>query len=189
LNIAVGSNDPPPLEYVDINPIKRVNLDHKPFLNLFHEGLAHLPAVIKNQFTKLYIRDGNLIDLFRDLDQNKFIEFIDQYNAPAAISTLEFFDNMISFLRTNSSCELEPKFDAKTTDYLSKTCGYVNADVKANPTTINKIVNHFKTNKFMGGKLSINMKTKKQQRTRRKKQQRTRRKKQQRTRKLQMFTN
>lgn len=188
LNIAVGSNDPPPLEYVDINPIKRANLDNGQFLKLFHEGLVHLPAVIKDKFKDKYgeYLDGEeLADhgLHDDLDQTEFIEFIDQYNAPAAISTLEFFDNMISFLRTNSSCELDPKFDAKTKDYLSLTCGYVNAKLKTGEMQTDSIVKKFTPMKFksMGGKLSINMKTKKQRRTRRKKQQRTR--------KLQMFTN
>jgi len=85
---------------------------------------------------------------------------------------------MISFLRTNSSCELKPNFDAKTKDYLSTTCGYVNAKLKTGKMNTDSIVEKFMT---MGGKLSINMKTKKQRRTRRKKQQRTR--------KLQMFTN
>jgi len=178
LNIAVGSNDPPPLEYVDINPIKRANLDNKQFLNLFFGGLDNLPAVIKDKFKEKYGATPAAHGLYDDLDQTEFIEFIDQYNAPAAISTLEFFDNMISFLRTNSSCELKPNFDAKTKDYLSTTCGYVNAKLKTGKMNTDSIVEKFMT---MGGKLSINMKTKKQRRTRRKKQQRTR--------KLQMFTN
>ena len=150
LNIAIQSSDPPPLEYFDINHVKKaisnktINQEQaKNIILLFLKNKNIIPPEIFTYLRDLLVdlfnikddqleNDGALTEYYnkQEKDENDTViledltKFIDNYNAPAALSTLEFFDNMISFLRTEYTCEV-PKIkltskDAKKDKYSYK---------------------------------------------------------------------
>ena len=121
-NISRGANNPPPTHYIDINKLKYIFKNDKKN-NQITQILIDELAIVKQLITTLGI-DFSESPEYDDLkfitspSKNKkflgyiqyFNNFIDNFNAPSAVGTLDFLDSLAKYNTIDNICRIDSDF-------------------------------------------------------------------------------